>query len=176
MTYGPPGPKNSNVTGNSVRFRSQQPVSCAFTDSDSHLSQRLRVVLKWRTGKRRPAQAQGASHAGSSHRDERGVISKRHPSPSMSFHFREHLPEIDVSSQTWGANGNSMPPYEIKLVAQNCNVRRYLSQRSRHHTARRRHPSRAAYDEWAVSRRYMTLESIAPLSDGVPITLPTVAA
>ena len=31
-------------------------------------------------------------------------------------------------------------------------------------------------DEWAVSRRYMTLESIAPLSDGVPITLPTVAA
>ena len=23
-------------------------------------------------------------------------------------------------------------------------------------------------DEWAVSRRYMTLESIAPLSDGVP--------
>ena len=27
-------------------------------------------------------------------------------------------------------------------------------------------------DEWAVSRRYMTLESIAPLSDGVPITLP----
>ena len=31
-------------------------------------------------------------------------------------------------------------------------------------------------DEWAVSRRYMTLESIAPLSDGVPITLPTIAA
>ena len=31
-------------------------------------------------------------------------------------------------------------------------------------------------DEWAVSRRYMTLESIAPLGDGVPITLPTVAA
>ena len=31
-------------------------------------------------------------------------------------------------------------------------------------------------DEWAVSRRYMTLESIAPLSNGVPITLPTVAA
>ena len=31
-------------------------------------------------------------------------------------------------------------------------------------------------DEWAVSRRYMTLESIVPLSDGVPITLPTVAA
>ena len=31
-------------------------------------------------------------------------------------------------------------------------------------------------DEWAVSRRYMTLESIAPLSDGVPITLPPVAA
>ena len=31
-------------------------------------------------------------------------------------------------------------------------------------------------DEWAVSRRYMTLESIAPLSDGVPITLPAVAA
>ena len=31
-------------------------------------------------------------------------------------------------------------------------------------------------DEWAVSRRYMTLESIAPPSDGVPITLPTVAA
>ena len=31
-------------------------------------------------------------------------------------------------------------------------------------------------DEWAVSRRYITLESIAPLSDGVPITLPTVAA
>ena len=31
-------------------------------------------------------------------------------------------------------------------------------------------------DEWAVSRRYMTLESIAPLSDGAPITLPTVAA
>ncbi len=31
-------------------------------------------------------------------------------------------------------------------------------------------------DEWAVSRRYMTLESIAPLSDDVPITLPTVAA
>ncbi len=31
-------------------------------------------------------------------------------------------------------------------------------------------------EEWAVSRRYMTLESIAPLSDGVPITLPTVAA
>ena len=30
--------------------------------------------------------------------------------------------------------------------------------------------------EWAVSRRYMTLESIAPLIDGVPITLPTVAA
>ena len=28
-------------------------------------------------------------------------------------------------------------------------------------------------DEWAVSRRYMTLESIAPLSDGV---MPTVAA
>ncbi len=27
-----------------------------------------------------------------------------------------------------------------------------------------------------ASRRYMTLESIAPLSDGVPITLPTVAA
>ena len=27
-----------------------------------------------------------------------------------------------------------------------------------------------------LSRRYMTLESIAPLSDGVPITLPTVAA
>ena len=27
-------------------------------------------------------------------------------------------------------------------------------------------------DEWAVSRRYMTLESIAPLGDGVPITLP----
>ena len=33
-------------------------------------------------------------------------------------------------------------------------------------------------DEWAVSRRYMTqkMASIAPLSDGVPITLPTVAA
>ena len=31
-------------------------------------------------------------------------------------------------------------------------------------------------DEWAVSRRYMTLESIAQRSDGVPITLPTVAA
>ena len=31
-------------------------------------------------------------------------------------------------------------------------------------------------DEWAVSRRYMTLESIAPLGDGVPITLPAVAA
>ena len=31
-------------------------------------------------------------------------------------------------------------------------------------------------DDWAVSRRYMTLESIAPLSDSVPITLPTVAA
>ena len=31
-------------------------------------------------------------------------------------------------------------------------------------------------DEWAVSRRYMTPESIAPLSDGVPITLPTIAA
>ena len=28
-------------------------------------------------------------------------------------------------------------------------------------------------DDWAVSRRYMTLESIALLSDGVPITLPT---
>ena len=31
-------------------------------------------------------------------------------------------------------------------------------------------------DEWPVSRRYMTLASIAPLSDGVPITLPAVAA
>ena len=27
-------------------------------------------------------------------------------------------------------------------------------------------------DEWAVSRRYMTLESIAPLSDGVPSRCP----
>ena len=33
----------------------------------------------------------------------------------------------------------------------------------------------AQNDEWAVSGRYMTLESIAPLSDGVPITLRGVA-
>ena len=32
-------------------------------------------------------------------------------------------------------------------------------------------------DEWAVQRaRYMTLESIAPVSDNVPIKLPPVAA
>ena len=54
--------------------------------------------------------------------------------------------------------------------------RRHLSQGGLHHTARRRHPARVRTIEWAVSRRYMTLESIAPLSDGVSITLPTVAA
>ena len=31
-------------------------------------------------------------------------------------------------------------------------------------------------DEWAVSRRYMTLESIAQTSDNLTLKLPTVAA
>ena len=31
-------------------------------------------------------------------------------------------------------------------------------------------------DEWAVSRRYMTLESIAPVSDNLTVKLPAVAA
>ena len=31
-------------------------------------------------------------------------------------------------------------------------------------------------DEWAVSRRYMTLESIAPVSDNLAVKLPAVAA
>ena len=31
-------------------------------------------------------------------------------------------------------------------------------------------------DEWAVSRRYMTLESIAPVSDNPTVKLPAVAA
>ena len=31
-------------------------------------------------------------------------------------------------------------------------------------------------DEWAVSRRYMTLESIAPVSDTLTVKLPVVAA
>ncbi len=31
-------------------------------------------------------------------------------------------------------------------------------------------------DEWAVSRRYMTLEPIAPVSDNLTVKLPTVAA
>ena len=31
-------------------------------------------------------------------------------------------------------------------------------------------------DEWAVARRYMTLESIAPVSDNLTLMLPTVAA
>ena len=31
-------------------------------------------------------------------------------------------------------------------------------------------------DEWAVSRRYMTLESIAPVSDTLTVKLPAVAA
>ena len=30
-------------------------------------------------------------------------------------------------------------------------------------------------DEWAVSRRYMTLESIAPVSDTLTVKLPAVA-
>ncbi len=31
-------------------------------------------------------------------------------------------------------------------------------------------------DEWSVARRYMTLESIAPVSDNLALMLPTVAA
>ena len=31
-------------------------------------------------------------------------------------------------------------------------------------------------DEWAVARRYMTLESIAPVSDNLTVKLPAVAA
>ena len=31
-------------------------------------------------------------------------------------------------------------------------------------------------DEWALSRRYMTLESIAPVSDTLTVKLPAVAA
>jgi hypothetical protein len=31
-------------------------------------------------------------------------------------------------------------------------------------------------DEWAVSRRYMSLESLAPVSDDLLISLPGVAA
>ncbi len=31
-------------------------------------------------------------------------------------------------------------------------------------------------DEWAASRRYMTLESIAPVSDNPTVKLPAVAA
>ena len=31
-------------------------------------------------------------------------------------------------------------------------------------------------DEWAVARRYMTLESIAPVSDTLTVKLPAVAA
>ena len=31
-------------------------------------------------------------------------------------------------------------------------------------------------DEWAVARRYLTLESIAPVSDNLTVKLPAVAA
>jgi transposase-like protein len=49
-------------------------------------------------------------------------------------------------------------------------------QRGCHHQARRRHPARTN-DEWAVQRaRYITLESIAPVSDDPIIGLPAVAA
>ena len=45
--------------------------------------------------------------------------------------------------------------------------RRYLSQRSRHHTSSSVTILLEQNDEWAVSRTYMPLESIAPLTDGV---------
>ena len=31
-------------------------------------------------------------------------------------------------------------------------------------------------DEWAVSRRYMSLETLAPMEDATPVSLPAVAA
>jgi hypothetical protein len=47
--------------------------------------------------------------------------------------------------------------------------------RYRHQAPRRRHPARAN-DEWAVQRaRYMTLETIAPISDNPIVGLPAVA-
>ena len=53
--------------------------------------------------------------------------------------------------------------------------RRHLPQRGRHHPADRRDPPRGV-DKWAVQRaRYMTLESIAPVSDNTIVKLPTVA-
>lgn len=31
-------------------------------------------------------------------------------------------------------------------------------------------------DEWAIQRRYMSLETLAPLSDTAPVSLPTAAS
>ena len=54
--------------------------------------------------------------------------------------------------------------------------RRDLPERSRHHPARRR-DLLEQNDEWAVQRaRYITLETIAPMSDDPLVSLPAVAA
>ena len=121
---------------------------------------------------RRPAQAQGAQ-AGSSHGRSRARRPRLH----------RLSPRSTARNCTPQTRSNGSMPRSSAAPTSHRQRRRasFMTNRaSRHHTARRRgYPSRAPWRpmRWAVSRRYMTLESIArSLSDGVPITLPTVAA
>ena len=105
---------------------------------------------------RRPAQAQGAQ-AGSSHGRSRARRPRLHDFPQGAppeMHSTNPIERLhaEVKRRT---NVVGIFPNEAAITRL---VGAILLEQK---------------DEWAVSRRYMTLESIAPLSDGVPITLPT---
>ena len=106
---------------------------------------------------RRPAQAQGPQ-AGSSHGRSRARRPRLHELPQEST--------AGSCIRPTRSNG-SMPRSSART-----NVVGISPTKTRSHGSSA--PSLSSRTTtWAVARRYMTLESIAPLSDGVPITLPT---